>query len=325
MGKLYGSPGFPQISMDPTRLYPFASVYESADPVESRGTRRVPCASRETSYLGRWTDETNREYYDQMARVSETAPSSIRFTFRGKDIIGGRSKGRTAAKRELGMAFSSRRSIVMPPPPRPTSLHSSRPAWQPTWTMPSRSWCAASGMPRRREPPSDTCCSSIPRRRVTGPPTASPASWERTTGITNSGVGTRDVDMVFQDPQWVGDGKCALGYDCLVPDAGEAVRKWVAPHAGTVRIEGAVACHGNAADALQACILKNTGEVWPSRVVSQGKTESHDVTIAVSTGDAISFVVKRRGDQPAGKAIWDPAITYVDSRESPGDLQPANP
>ena len=44
----------------------------------------------------------------------------------------------------------------------------------------------------------------------------------------------------FKDPKWVGAGKCEVGYYQMVPDANDAVRKWVAPHAGTVRIEGRV-------------------------------------------------------------------------------------
>ena len=40
---------------------------------------------------------------------------------------------------------------------------------------------------------------------------------------------TRDSPMTFKDPKWAGGGQCEIGYYHMLPDAGQAVRKWVAP------------------------------------------------------------------------------------------------
>ena len=48
------------------------------------------------------------------------------------------------------------------------------------------------------------------------------------------------------------------------------------------------------ADGLAISIVRNTEELWSSRLISPStKSASHDLTVAVSKGDAISFVVHR--------------------------------
>ena len=64
---------------------------------------------------------------------------------------------------------------------------------------------------------------------------------------------------------------------------------------------------------IYAKILKNTVAAWPERLVTYGKKESHDTTISVKKGDSICFTVKRNGEKPAKKTLWDPTITYVDT------------
>ena len=93
-GYFVGGYGYTRNSMNPLPLYGYEPLFDSADAVESRHTRRVPCTSRETSYSGTWADEADERYYEKgeasheekRAKVSETTGSSLELTFRGAAI-----------------------------------------------------------------------------------------------------------------------------------------------------------------------------------------------------------------------------------------------
>ena len=93
-GYYVGGYGCTRSSTDPTTLYGYEPLFESADAIESRHTRRVPCTSPEITYSGAWTDEASDQYYEKgedphqekMAKASETANSSVQFAFQGAGI-----------------------------------------------------------------------------------------------------------------------------------------------------------------------------------------------------------------------------------------------
>ena len=128
--------------------------------------------------------------------------------------------------------------------------------------------------------------------------------------------------MVFEDPQWVGS-KCefyeqyhnAIGYYNMVATTGDVVRKWVAPHAGTVRIEGNVEFSNNIlwVGNVRPVISVSGEEIWSpgERKIKQRK--SHDITMKIDKGDAICFSLIDSCRKNIGNVIWDPVITYVDN------------
>ena len=63
-GYYVGGYGYTRNTTDPMTLYGYEPLFESADAVESRHTRRVPCTSPEVSYSAGWTGETNDQYYE---------------------------------------------------------------------------------------------------------------------------------------------------------------------------------------------------------------------------------------------------------------------
>ena len=105
--------------------------------------------------------------------------------------------------------------------------------------------------------------------------------------------------------------KCVVGNNYQIADENDSVRKWVAPHDGKVRIEGRLEIEKKDGAGVYAGILKNASEAWPSRLVTFGTAAAHDLTIDVSKGDAVCFVVKRNGLSAGEKVFWDPAITYL--------------
>ena len=126
--------------------------------------------------------------------------------------------------------------------------------------------------------------------------------------------GSVDTDMLFKDPKWVGAGKCEVGYYHMVPDANDAVRKWVAPHAGAVRIEGRVSLDRSGGDGVNVSILHNAAVVWPTRLVTFGNPVSHDTTVDVAQGDALYFVVNKNATAVSDRTTWDPVVTYLRPR-----------
>jgi hypothetical protein len=127
--------------------------------------------------------------------------------------------------------------------------------------------------------------------------------------------------MIWGETTWVGD-KCDLGYYHseighyhMIPGTSDAVRKWVAPRAGSVLIEGRVALEGSRGAGIYAMILVREQEAWPSRLISGNKEQSHKMTMRIDKGNTICFVVKRNGKEPSEEVIWDPVITYMDTRQ----------
>jgi len=109
---------------------------------------------------------------------------------------------------------------------------------------------------------------------------------------------------------WGNGGGCRVGADYLIPGAGGAVRTWLAPHRGRIRIEGSVHLESDGQSVFTSAIARNSSEVWSSTMLRFDKPAVHDLTIEVEKGDALHF----RGEQIAGpagdKLIWDPVVTY---------------
>ena len=71
------------------------------------------------------------------------------------------------------------------------------------------------------------------------------------------------------------------------------IRKWVAPHAGTIRIEDNTSYSyiWHVSD-VGVTIRMNDKVNWPGRVIKRAERLFHDLTVNVHKGDAVCFVVK---------------------------------
>ena len=95
-----------------------------------------------------------------------------------------------------------------------------------------------------------------------------------------------------------------------------SVRCFVAPRDGHVTVSGRVFkadTNNGGGDGIRAFIRRNGGEVWQGQI-DGGDTEgvTHAVEMDVREGDAIRFIVHKRGAIPYDTTYWDPAITYAD-------------
>jgi RHS repeat-associated protein len=95
--------------------------------------------------------------------------------------------------------------------------------------------------------------------------------------------------------------------------ASDAVRRWVAPVGGTVRITGG-ASDANAVcgDGVSVTISKGAQVLW-QQIISNGNTTgfSYDLTTIVAAGDQISFAVNKRAENGCDSTNFDPTITYT--------------
>ncbi|NBT83104.1 MAG: discoidin domain-containing protein, partial [Betaproteobacteria bacterium] len=127
-------------------------------------------------------------------------------------------------------------------------------------------------------------------------------------------------DEVFTR-DWQGEGAVRIGNNYQIPDAGhEAVRQWVAPHAGTVRIEGEVT--HDPPGGTSARLLKGKEVLWSAGSGSSASPVRHDLKIEVAQGEKIDFVAAAIKDG-TGKVSWDPVITYT--RSEPAVFRPNPP
>lgn len=112
-------------------------------------------------------------------------------------------------------------------------------------------------------------------------------------------------------PYWFGE-KCSIQKTGLVSEQNEAVLKWVAPHDGTVSIEGGRRC----------LILQNAKRLWPAD--GERQDDSAPLTTKVVSGDAICFVLEKAADGSRKECPLDQVVTYlVDGAKSQKDHRPS--
>jgi hypothetical protein len=298
---------------DPGHCYGYAPLLESADPIESRRTRRVSSASLEMSYKGRWTDEANSSYYDGQAQVSAVAGDSVALAFQGTAIYWRAVKGPECGKADVLLDGALQKTVDcyanLPTTYQfgfiKTGLDANTPHTIKVVVRGDKN-PAAQGMAIKHmlfEYAAESYRASDGYSSVPGK-----NQWhnQQRRGGTYS-------DMTFKDPNWKGDDACEIGYFHMAPGVGDAVRKWVAPRAGAVRVEGRVSPDGKDAGVVNVAILHNALEICPLRTVKD-KPVLHNVNVTVAQGDALYFIAGKQ-DAASGRIYWDPVVTYTEPRK----------
>jgi hypothetical protein len=111
---------------------------------------------------------------------------------------------------------------------------------------------------------------------------------------------------------WGDEDSCRVGDNYQIPGDHRAVRTWVSPHSGRIRIEGAVRINAESEAGVTATIMHHNQEAWPFQMARPGPTGVHDITVEVEKGDAIDFVAKGTNGKNGERVMWDPVITYED-------------
>jgi hypothetical protein len=294
---------------DPGQFYGYTPLFESPDPVESRRTRRVPSHSAEMAYQGQWADEANKSYYDGQAKVSAAAGDSVSLTFQGADVYWRAVKGPDCGKADILIDGAAQGTVdCYASVPITYQFGFIKTGLGPKVTHTIKVVVRGERNPSSKgraikhmlfEHAADTYRASDGYSSIPG----------RNQWYNQQRSGGTYTDMTFKDPDWKGDGTCQIGYFHMTHGDRDAVRKWVAPRAGVVRIEGRVWQDGKDTGEVNASILHNAKEIWPAQTVKD-KPVCHDTNVAVAQGDALYFIASRK-DAPGGRIHWDPVVTYT--------------
>ena len=123
-------------------------------------------------------------------------------------------------------------------------------------------------------------------------------------------------DVWYESTYWTGPDWTRVGRDWHHPGENTpSVRCFTAPADGRATITGRVRkAHVDAkTDGVRLAILHNTRQVWQAQI-DGGDGQGVDVKVAIELrrGDAVRFVVQKRGQITCDTTHWDPRITYAD-------------
>ena len=95
-----------------------------------------------------------------------------------------------------------------------------------------------------------------------------------------------------------------------------SVRRWTAPSDGRVTITGRVYkadTNGGGGDGVRLSIRHGLREAWKAEIDGgDAQGVEPNLTLDVRRGDAVRFVVHKRGAIPFDTTHWDPAVAYAD-------------
>jgi len=153
------------------------------------------------------------------------------------------------------------------------------------------------------------------------------AEWQRGAdvlakrGAACGGVpGLRTTLLTYHEQEWYGSTFWAgsewtrVGKDWQHPDTETpSVRRFTAPRDGRVTISGRVFKLHLSGDGIRASIRHNNQEVWKTEIAGEDdKGIEPKFTLDVKKGDALRFIVDKRGNIGCDTTGWDPIIVYAD-------------
>lgn len=295
----------PRVSMCPGPTLPYDAVLDSPEPIMARRTRKIPCDNRDTVYAKEWKSVADAKFQFGAARVSSVPGASLEMTFKGQDIYWRPWTGSDCGKADVYLDGRRESTVDCYANPESgfqfafvkTGLDATK---QHTIRVVVRGDknALSSGVAMKHmafEYSADSHCASEEYSSKQGM-----NQW-----YFQEMVGNVFADMKFDGSTWKGANGTAIAakslntpwraepYMVSMP-AATAVRKWVAPRAGKVRIEGTASVDNADLAEWIAAIKQNAVEVWSAAAKAPTALAStHDVTVAVQAGDALTFSVQR--------------------------------
>lgn len=308
------------VSFPPYGSYSYEPHPEAGDLIERRRTKIVGCTNSDMRYTGSgWSIENDKHYYQDQVKQCSTAGHSIEFSFKGSEIY-----WRAVAAPDGGLA-----DVYI----------------DQQWQTTVDGWFADSALPyqfafiKKGLDPKKTHTIKIVARgekniNSTGTCIRHMAfeyaaeSYQASAGFSSVmgknnwyyqvRDGSAEHNLIFLGRRektlfnyWALGENCMIGNRYQMADGlYETVRKWLAPHEGKVRIEGAAIMEKEKSDGVSVCIMKNLQKIWSWQPQVSGQTPAHDFCVSVKKGDAICFIVKGQTGTEKQKVIWNPTITF---------------
>lgn len=312
--------GDPIATMDPNPFYPIEPIIESSDPIEARRTRRVLCTNNGMVYTGNWNcmDERYTIRFDKTIMVSSAAGSSVEYKFKGADIYWRAVKGPDCGHADVYIDGVFQKKV---------DLYANRS------TADQIAYCRFgldAGVEHSiRIVVCDEKCKrsqdTFVRHLLFEYSADSYRASDNFSSIAGKNGWYYQVrngnivnDMIFNECHWLGD-KCEMGhyhaeisYYTMAPASSDIIRKWIVQHDGAVRIEASLYLENpSEGGSAEAMILLGDNAIWPIQLVSGSNKPAHDFIVDVKEGDSICFVLRRTGEEPCSRVVWDPVITYI--------------
>ncbi|MDR1720027.1 MAG: hypothetical protein LBR67_07940 [Dysgonamonadaceae bacterium] len=311
-------------TMDPTTFYPLEPIYESCNPIDSRRTRRVDCQHKEMTYQGAWTAEK----VVRQVKTSSTPDESVQFAFRGTDVYWRAVKGPDCGKADVYIDGKWQATV--------DCYASQNTPYQFAFikkgltddnhiimiVVKGEKCRLSSGNKIRHllfeysaeNYRSSDCFSNIMGNN----------NWyylQNTGGFEKEMQSLTEMrnGMDISVQPWTGD-QCAtnlgfwrneISFKKMFAVTGDVIRKWIAPHDGTVRLEGEVEQDGFDIKTPTVLISVNGKKVWSPDPDDDLLNLPYDFTVKVKSGDAIRFVVRSSCEQNPVRVNWDPDVTYI--------------
>ncbi len=318
--------GFPRFGS-----YAYEPLPESGDTIVHRSTKIVGCSHPDMSYSGAaWTVKHDPRYYRTEIKESETPGSVIQFSFAGAGIY-----WRAVADSDGGTA-----DVSLDGAPAetvdcyfaeslPLQFAFIKTGLDPNRTHTIRITVRADKNPRSRgskirhmafEYSAESYTASAGFSSIMGKnnwryqcrdgETARDLEFRYSEKIHEGAAASGREKFVYPN-YWGSTDTAVVGPDRQSPGTMDAVRTFIAPHAGSLRIEGVIAIEHDSAAACTAEIQKNDDTPLQTTVVTSAQPATHDRIISVNKGDAVHFVVKHTGGNTHVNVTWDPSITYI--------------
>ena len=310
------------VTSDLQSRYLFEPHPESSDPMHGRVTKIVGSGSSEMKYSGSWSDQKNPDSYEGRTKDSSTPNSSVEFSFEGTAIYWRALHSPQSGRADVYIDGALRKTVDCYSP-RSTSYEQF--LYINTGLAPNARHTIKVVATGKKNPKSAGAAISHIAFEYSAESYKASAGFCCLMGKNNwyyqqSNGGTYSNLSFISDEAhpktfWFGAGGCAVGPDYQTPGDSAAVRKWIAPHGGIVRVEGAVTSGESSDSGAVASMWLNSEKIWPDKNAS-GEIASHDLKVTVVQGDALVFVVAKKdpsSKSASPKVFWDPVITYTQS------------
>jgi hypothetical protein len=292
--------------------YAYEPLPESGDPIVSRKTKIVGCASSDNIYSsGPWSIRNDPNFYQRQTMECTQPGGSVRFSFKGGGIYWRAIADKDGGKADVYVDRKPEGFVdCYYPEPLPFQF-----AFIKTGLDPRKVHTIDIRIRSDRNPHSNGTAirhmafeysaesyrASAGFSSVMGKNNWYYQQWNgkeythlrsfdfSKTVVKNEKSGTTEERNSFAD-YWSDEANCRVGNNYQIPGDNYAVRTWISPHSGKIRIEGTLRLENDSSGSVIAQIKKNTAEAWPSQLVTSGETIPHDLTMSVQKGDAIHFI-----------------------------------
>jgi hypothetical protein len=321
--------GFPRYGS-----YAYEPLPESGDTIVSRQTRMVGCGSPETGYAGaRWTIREDPAYFQGRSMECSKPGGYVQFSFKGSGMYWRAIADTDGGKADVYIDGTLVETVdCYYRDALPFQFAFIKTGLDPGLTHIFRAVVRSDRNPRSAgtiirhmafEYTAESYRASAGFSAVAGTNNWYSRRWNgkvygdlRFVDFTRSIVHDRQTGRTDEHKSfanyWGDEDSCRVGNNHLIPGGHRAVRTWVSPHRGSVRIEGAVGLDAENRGGVTATIMRHIRQVWSFQIATPGKTGVHDFTIEVEKGDSIDFVAERTNGRNGEIVMWDPVITYED-------------